>query len=101
MKIGAIGKALRKAARRDMPKVIRSSEVTWAKENKLKPSPADEKDSRHLEEAASPGPRGREPKSENACALRKNDDNVDMDSHKNADDNTSMEDTSAMAKESQ
>ena len=44
---------------------------------------------------------GREPKGENACALRKNDDNEDVDSHKNADDNTSMEDTSAMAKENQ
>ena len=47
------------------------------------------------------GPLGREPKSENSCALRKNDDNVNVDSHKNADDNTSMEDTSVMAKEYQ
>ena len=55
------------------------------------PSPADEKDSRNLEDAASPGP---EPKGAHADALRKNDDDVDMDSHKNADDNTSAEDTS-------
>ena len=49
----------------------------------------------------SPGPLGPEPKSENADALRKNDDNVDVDSHQNADGNPSMEDTIAMAKENQ
>ena len=55
------------------------------------PSPADEKDSGNLEDAASPGP---EPKGAHADALRKNDDDVDMNSHKNANDNTSAEDTS-------
>ena len=58
------------------------------------PSPADEKDSRNLEDAASLGQLGPEPKGAHADALRKNDDDVDMDSHKNADDNTSAEDTS-------
>ena len=69
------------------------------KRNKPKPSSADETDSRHLEEAASPGPLGPEPKGGHSDALRKNNDNVDMDSHKNADDNTNKEDTSAMARE--
>ena len=58
------------------------------------PSPADEKDSRILEDAASPGQLGPEPKGAHADALRKGDDDVDMDSHKNANDNTSAEDTS-------
>ena len=99
MKIGATGMALRTAAGRDKPKVKVHLEARWTEENKPKPYPADDKDCRYLEEAASPWPLGREPKGENADALRKNDDNVDMDSHKNADDNTSMEDTSVIAKE--
>ena len=57
-------------------------------------SPADEKDSRNLEDAVSPGQLGPEPKGAHADALRKNDDDVDMDAHKNANDNTSAEDTS-------
>ena len=55
MKIGAAGMVRRKAAGRDKPKVKVHLASRWAEENKPKPSPADDKDSRHLEEAASPG----------------------------------------------